>query len=223
MWQDEITDIWTRLLRVNISCLTGAFSWLELSLACSDYLRAEASNEAGIREFADGVIDVLMRILDDEDLDFSTDADDSATSNVLPSLPAAGRSGSWLKYALKLFFVEQLWTTVRNTISRDFLTDAAEKLLIYLAEEESSLVMDVQEADQSHESWASLCAVIALACETPAVGAFFGTKRHPREKKREWEWTPDVRCQMWQEFVKVWSGRQVNWEAGVLLLAIPFG
>ncbi|KAH8104762.1 hypothetical protein BXZ70DRAFT_614597 [Cristinia sonorae] len=199
---EEIHDIWVRLLQVNVKTLT------------------EADDEAGIRRFAEGVVDVLIRILEDQELDLSSESDENA--NVLQTTPVENRASSWLKLALRLFVVEQLWLVVRDTIPRDVLGEPADKLLTYLAQHEPDFVVDINATDMSHASWAKLCGTIALRCETAELAAFFGVRGCPAEKKRKWDWTPAVRAQVWSEIVRVWSGAQMNWEAAVFLLAIPF-
>lgn len=54
---------------------------------------------------------ILCEIIDDEDLDLASESDDT-DSNVLPTIPIELRTspGSWRKFALKSFVVEQLST-----------------------------------------------------------------------------------------------------------------
>ncbi|THH29108.1 hypothetical protein EUX98_g5072 [Antrodiella citrinella] len=202
---EEIHEVWLRLLQVNVKTLT------------------EAENDAELRRLADGVVTVLCDILDEEDLDLSSGVDDT-NSNVLPTIPIELQAspGSWRKLALKSFVVEQLWIVVRDTVPRDVLAEPTEMFLAYLIQHEPHLVPDVLQADQAHASWAQLCATVALTCETAEVEAFFGGRRCSADKKKSWEWVPAVRSQVWSQFIKVWDDRQVNWESGVLLLAVPF-
>lgn len=189
-----------------------------------------ADDETELTEFAHYVTDILATILKDKKLDFSSKQEEDDRLLVLtspvkctrPKAPRAMPVYRW-KPALKLLFVRQLWLIAKSVIPASSLIEPAEALLALIDVCETNLIIDVDVADDVRAQWSSLCAEVAFHCNEQELLAFWNIKQSRFDARRKLrDWDSSIRSFVWSHFVGKWREEQTSWEAGVILLGVPF-
>lgn len=193
---------------------------------------AEAGDEEALSQVAERAVEVLIELLEDKDLDLRPCTDNENLTTTLPCSPRRtskpsirnkGPSFSRMKPALHLFLVHQLWLVVKELIPDSSLGEAAGKLLTYMQSKEGDILGKGHLADEVHDYYATFCSSVAAVCDISDVDTFWSSWGGVMvEGHRRYDWPTDVRIAIWTQFIRKWEGDKASWEAGVVLLSVPF-
>ncbi|KAA1469740.1 hypothetical protein DENSPDRAFT_816901 [Dentipellis sp. KUC8613] len=196
--------------------------WQGLLRAGVERCRAEDDDEA-LLAFADEIANTLSGILGNQNIQF---VPESRPVSRTPIIDSAGRASMPLKphvrsnAAMKLSVTRDLWEIVREIIPEDDHSVAAERLLVYLMENEMDLVWETHSPHDARTQWTNLCVELLVGCREKTSKIFWGLKG---PTKWDWGWTAELRSLVWRIFVERW--REIapsKWEAALLFLGVPF-
>ncbi|KAH7921313.1 hypothetical protein BV22DRAFT_1132369 [Leucogyrophana mollusca] len=226
---DEVVDIW----RSGIGCLeipddSGTPSeiiaiWEGLLKANVATLQDEGDDDSTV-EFAVRAASILVDILQDARLDFTTQVRPPSTLNASPPIcktaskrtPLHPRSNA----AIKLSITRDLWSIMRTTFPHNLLHAGGAKLLAYLINDEAELVWETDSPDDARKQWAYLSAEVLAVCDVTEMRQFW-TKRARAVTQLTYE--PGVQGLVWGCFVEKWTeDTDGSWEGAVVLLGVPF-
>jgi len=174
------------------------------------------------------MVEVLItNVLQDPNLDLSpkvgsftpplSPTNESKSSPLHPGTPA---SSSRSNAALKLIVARDLWAITRTIVSPSLLRRAARTLLMTLTQTQNELVGGSNSGDDAWRQWSLFCAETLSICSLDEMTSFWKRKTKYGRKS---EWTPNVRCMVWDSFIKTWTKiRPESWERTAVLLGVPF-
>ncbi|KAF9049517.1 hypothetical protein BDZ89DRAFT_940901, partial [Hymenopellis radicata] len=160
------------------------------------------------------VVDFALQMLEDIVLDNGT------TCPVIPGTPSKSSPSptprlNWSVKCLRLKILQSLWKVLIGLISEH---EVADRFLICITKYERELTGD---DDKSYIEWARLSAMVAVACPTEALQAFWLYQTDPSLSAREWDWSTTQRRTIWKQFLPVWQAHG-SCDGITILLGVPF-
>ncbi len=146
--------------------------------------------------------------------------DNGTTCAVMPETPSKSSPSrtprlNWSAKCLRLKILQNLWKVVIDLFSE---LEVAERFLVCLTKHERELTGD---EDKAYIEWARLSAIVAVACPTEALQAFWSYRSDSSLSAREWEWSAMQRRTIWKQFLHVWQAHG-SCDGITILLGVPF-
>lgn len=198
----------------------------------------ENDDDYGISEFAANAVRYLVAIVQDSQLDLrpNKSTDDSVQANEVAApdsddtVPDCGLS-TWTSAELRLKVVERLWAVMLAHVPRELLDKAGDVLIDAILVSQMSLVpesarmtscFEEEEGERAKNAWLGLCLDVLQVCDINTFKAFWGVETEEHVQCSEWVWNRDFTHAIWKKTVEKWTEMEGYWEAGIVLLGLPF-
>ena len=133
---------------------------------------------------------------------------------------------------LRLRVVRRMWNAMKSVFPTETLSEAAEVLLAGLMRNEQSLLPESsrlaldEEGGAARNAWVKLCVDALTLTDVHAMRVFWGCEDGgPISKVVNtwgWDWTKEFTNAVWKVAVEKWRDEEGEWEAGIILLGVPF-
>ncbi|THV03879.1 hypothetical protein K435DRAFT_747426 [Dendrothele bispora CBS 962.96] len=195
---DVIEETWTALLKAG-------------KKICED----AGEDESWIAQKA---TDILFQIIENSEPETTPESSKASQRTVFDTSRPKQRTR--FSPAKKLNLMRALWAWAKNILCAEQLEQHGQRLLGGLMNNEEDWTDD---GDLARTQWAAFCAELSISCELDSLKAFWGYRIISDIDPWVWNWTPELRSQVWVKFVKVWhDNKRATWEGSLLLLTIPF-
>ncbi|PPQ86312.1 hypothetical protein CVT25_005613 [Psilocybe cyanescens] len=221
----NLVEIWSNLLEANVSLLQ------------------ENEDEKGISEFATNAVKYLVDIARDPKLDLKPKKlNEQAAASTLDSddtIPDLGNS-TCTNAELRLRVIYRLWTAMKAIVPHKLLEGAGEALIEALVWNQKLLVPEIarmttttscseeaveeEEGERARATWVGVCVDVLGVCDVGAFKMFWGVETDVKEGREatRWIWNAAFTRAVWRSVVGTWVEMKGSWEAGVVLLGLPF-
>lgn len=198
---------------------------------------AENGDEYGISEFAANAVKYLVVIVQDSNLDLrpnkstsesSTENNEATSPDSDDTVPDCGLS-TWTSAELRLKVVERLWAVMLSHIPRELLSNAGDILMEAIVASQMTLVpesarmttsFEEEESERARNAWLGLCLDVLQICDANTFKAFWSVETE--KTCSPWPWNSDFTREIWKKTVQKWMEMEGCWEAGIVLLGLPF-
>lgn len=201
---ENITAAWEGLLKSKIS------------------LMQDDGDHDGLLEFAEYIVQILVDVLKDDEIDFTTCSATSKSSSSSIELPKVLVKSNRSRPALRLLVVRKLWMAFRPMLPSQDLAAAAEQLLACLRQDRPQIIGDEKSGgidEDAWSQWATLCSQTLAICDVDDLKTFWS---HVSDVSLT-SWPAGIRSVVWDRFTSEWFiDPMVSRETAMIVLNVPF-
>ncbi|KDR82377.1 hypothetical protein GALMADRAFT_237655 [Galerina marginata CBS 339.88] len=215
---DNLMEIWTNFLKANVF--------------------QEDGDGASTKQFAFNAVLHLVDIAQDPLLDLRPEkvpipgpSNDRVpgSDDTIPDFDETS-SCHCTNNELRLRVIQRLWVAMKTIIPHSLLEVAANKLIEALLESRKSLIPQSsrlegytdEDVEGPRNAWISLCMDVLTVCDVETFKTFWSCETDLGPDVSSWTWTKDFTRAIWKASAEKWVEGEGHWEAGVVLLGLPF-